>query len=876
MTGNSLMMRLQLQLAEKVTGPLKNIGASSKTAAGGLQATRDRLRELERQNTIVQRLRQQQAAFKATANQLKINQANLESLKRSGSATVAQIKAQTALVDRGTTSFKRQAAQLAQLRTHASNSGIGKLSTDEKRLGTEITRTTQLLRQQEQTLRRTEQLRSQRNRGLGTAAAIGGTGLGMRMTGQRGLTMGAHLIAPGMSYNQQMARVQALARLDGNSEDMRLLREQSRYLGATTMFSATEAAQGQAFLAMAGFTPENIMAAMPGMLNMSLAGDIDLARTADIASNISSGFGIDPKEMNRVADVLTMAFTSSNVNLEMLGDTMKYVAPNARALGVSMEETAALAGLLGNVGIQGTQAGTAMRGMFIRMSAPPAAARKALRDLNISIADASGNMRELPDILLDVAKATEHMGNVDRMRYVTQIFGREPSSAVTELLNQSSTGDMQRFIEAMRQSEGAAARVAHVMTDNLGGSLDELKSIWEDVGISIFEQNKDLLRELVDSLTKVIEGVNNWIQKNPELAKWITRIVIGILALIAAVGALMMILAPMIGMTVMLKFGLGMLGIKFGGLIPIIASVGRALFTLGLSMLTNPLFLAISALALAGYLIYKNWDSIVWFFQDIWDQLKTAFNGGIGSLSAFILNWSPIGLFYKAMAVVLDYFGITLPENFTTFAGNIFSSFGNAVLENGKMLLVWFGNVIMSVFTWFMVDLPNAFSGFGGMLMQGLINGIKNAVGAVKDAIYSIGESVVSWFREKLNINSPSKVFATLGTSIPEGAALGITRGLPFIEDASRSMANTALEGLPVIEGNTIATSGGAFRFDTRAPVAAATGGPNISMGSDHVEIHIHGSGMDAQAIAHAVAMELDKRDRAKQASARSSLFDRS
>lgn len=873
MTGNSLMMRLQLQLAEKVTGPLKNIGASSKTAAGGLQATRDRLRELERQNTIVQRLKQQQAAFKATANQLKINQANLESLKRSGSATAAQIKSQTALVDRGTTAFKRQAAQLAQLRTRASNSGIGKLSTDEKRLGTEITRTTQLLRQQEQTLRRTEQLRSQRNRGLGTAAAIGGTGLGMRMTGQRGLTMGAHLIAPGMSYNQQMARVQALARLDGNSEDMRLLREQSRYLGATTMFSATEAAQGQAFLAMAGFTPENIMAAMPGMLNMSLAGDIDLARTADIASNISSGFGIDPAQMQRVADVLTATFTSANVNMEMLGETMKYMAPIARAAGVSLEDSAAMAALLGNVGIQGSTAGTQLRQMLTQLSTSGA---EKLKKLGIQAQDTDGNLRDVTALLFELDQATKHMGSAERLGILKDVFDQRAMAGASELMQQIADGKLQEFAAMLRNSEGAAARVAHVMTDNLGGSLDELKSIWEDVGISIFEQNKDLLRGLVDSLTKVVEGVNNWIQKNPELAKWITRIAVGILALITAVGALLMVLAPMIGMAVMLKFGLGMLGIKFSGLIPIIISVGRALFTLGLSMLTNPLFLAISALALAGFLIYKNWDGIVWFFKDIWEQLKTAFNGGIGSLSAFILNWSPIGLFYKAMAVVLDYFGITLPENFTTFAGNIFSSFGNAVLENGKMLLVWFGNVFMSVFTWFMVDLPNAFSGFGGMLIQGLINGIKNAMGAVKDAISNVGSSVLNWFKEKLGIASPSKMFIRAGIEISNGAAIGISDGLPDVKRASLHLADTAMEGLPIIEGNTVMTTGGAFKFDTQAPIAATSSGQSISMGSDHVEIHIHGGGMDAQAIARAVALELDKRDRAKLASARSSLFDRS
>src|SRR5690606_12610984 len=137
------------------------------------------------------------------------------------------------------------------------------------------------------------------------------------------------LLAEGAEFSKVMSEVQALTRLDKGSDQLAMLREQARHLGATTMFSATDAARGQRFLAMAGFTPEAIKAAMPSLLDMALAGDMELGRTADIASNILSAFKLDPSKMGYVSDVLTKAFTTSNMSLEQLGETMKYVAPVA-------------------------------------------------------------------------------------------------------------------------------------------------------------------------------------------------------------------------------------------------------------------------------------------------------------------------------------------------------------------------------------------------------------------------------------------------------------------------------------------------------------------------------------------------------------------
>ncbi len=158
------------------------------------------------------------------------------------------------------------------------------------------------------------------------------------------------------------------------------------------------------FLAMAGFKTNEIVKTMPGMLQLASAGVIDLGRAADISSNILTGFGLAAGDMARVGDVLTNAFTTSNTSLEMLGQTMKYVAPIAKGTGASIETVAAMAGKLGDAGIQADQAGTALRSMFIRLAKQPTMTAEALKQLGVAVKDANGDMRQMPDVLKDIAE----------------------------------------------------------------------------------------------------------------------------------------------------------------------------------------------------------------------------------------------------------------------------------------------------------------------------------------------------------------------------------------------------------------------------------------------------------------------------------------
>lgn len=231
-------------------------------------------------------------------------------------------------------------------------------------------------------------------------------------------------LRPAIDFERAMAEVAAVARAD--DEELARLTETARELGATTPWAASEAAAGMKFLAMAGFEASETIDAMPGMLQLASAGAIDLARASDIASNILTGFGMQAGEMGYLGDVLTNTFTSSNTDLGMLGETMKYVAPNAQALGVSLEQTAAMAGKLGDAGIQGSQAGTALRAMMLRLAALPKPAADAMAELGIRTVDASGNLRDMPTILAEVHEALQKLGTGEQAKLINDILAWKP------------------------------------------------------------------------------------------------------------------------------------------------------------------------------------------------------------------------------------------------------------------------------------------------------------------------------------------------------------------------------------------------------------------------------------------------------------------
>ncbi|MGI4812145.1 MAG: phage tail tape measure protein, partial [Janthinobacterium lividum] len=576
--GNDLKLRVLFNMVDGVTAPLRGIMGGSKNLAKALKGTREELSKLQKVQKDVTAFREMRTGLSSTSNSLTTARERVKGLARSlrdygppSQQMTANLNAAREAARRLTSQQKKQATELQQVRQRLAGAGIDtrNLAEHQRTLAAQIAGSNRALAMQEEKLNRVTRAsrKMQANRKAfdnakqfaGSTAAVGATsgalGGGILMSLKSVLT-------PAVQYNAAMSKVQALGQLDKNSEDFKALRQQSRDLGASTSFTDTQIAQGQGFLAMAGFRPQKIIKSMPGMLNMAKAGGIGLDRAADISSNILTGFGLDPDDMDRVSDVMTMTFTTSNTNLEMLGETMKYVGPVARAAGMDLEQASATAGLLGNAGIQASQAGTTLRSMLLRLASPTSKATKALKELKVSSLDAKGNVRDIPSILRDVAVATEKMGSGKRLGYLKRIFGEEPAAGMAELISQQGVRGIEKYVEIVRNSGGAAQRIGQIMSDNLAGDLQLTQSALEDLGITMSDSVDSPLRKVTQWVNKAILAVSKWAQRNPELTATLTKIALVLGAVLTVAGMLTLTLAAVVVPLAAVKMSLGVLGIK--------------------------------------------------------------------------------------------------------------------------------------------------------------------------------------------------------------------------------------------------------------------------------------------------------------------------
>lgn len=734
-----------------------------------------------------------------------------------------------------------QSQQLSTLRSRLETAGIStdRLGDHESQLAAQMARANAAMDKQKARLaaltkqqERLARAKQQYDKTQAMAGSMAATGAGGLATGSGILYAGSRLLAPGLDFDTGMSKVQALTRLSGDSPELAALREQARQLGASTQFTAGNAADAQGFLAMAGFNPQAIRAAMPGMLALAKAGDSELADTADIASNILTGFNLQAGDMGRVGDVLVGAFTRSNTNLQMLGETMKYVAPVAAGVGQDIETMAAMAGKLGDAGIQGSMGGTALRAIISRLAKPPKMAAKALEELGIQAADADGNLRDMPSILTELYDKTKALGSAEQAGFFKSIAGEEAFSALQVLVKQAGSGALQEFIGTLREANGEAEQTARVMGDNLRGDLKALGSAWEDLGIQISDQQNGPLRGITQGITKVIGSVKTWVAENPALASQLVKTAAGFGLLMAGMGGLTLAMASILGPFAMVRYGLSTMTIYGRGAFTILTFLGRTalplvatgLKALAVAAMANPILAIITGIAVGAALIYSNWDRIGPYFAGLWGEIKAGFSGGLSGIAATIINFSPLGLFHRVFAGVMGYFGIELPAKFTEF---------------------------------------------GGMIMQGLINGIKNAASSVKESVVGAASGAIDSFKSRLGIHSPSRVFAELGGYTMQGYGQGLL-----------AEQSNPLSALQQIGSNLVAagsqTIGGQVAFDARGPLAAGSAAAQAAPAAGATyNINIHAApGQDANAIARAVAQELDKRERAKGARQRSALYD--
>ncbi|EPO5351113.1 phage tail tape measure protein [Klebsiella michiganensis] len=560
-----LSIRVAFSAIDKLTRP---VSAASKAIGGlsdSLKKTQSSIKDLEKSASSFDRLRSQ---ANDTALKLRNTQRAFDGLNQKQREGGQLTEAQTARLEtlrnklsRLTDTYNKQTTQLRAAGQAVRQHGVN-LTAGSGAVQSAIRRTEQYalsLERERQRLAAVTRAQASYEKAKETGARLRGGGtMAIAGAAAAGYT-GGRFLAPAVGFDEEMSRVQALTRLDKGDSQLAALRAQAKKLGAETAFTTRDAASGQAFLAMAGFTPQSIQAALPGVLNMALAGGMDLGESADIGSNILSQFTLPAGEMDRVSDVLTAAFTRTNTDLRSLGDTMKYAGPVASKLGISLEEAAGMAGILANNGLRGSDAGTAMRSSLARLASPTAGAAKALKQLGVSISDASGKMRPVETILLDLYKATKKYGQVDQVGFFKDIAGEEAFVGLQTLVAGAGSGELQKLIDALKAASGEASAVAKKMADNLGGDLKNLDSAWEGFRIQVEETADGPLRKLTQNLSDIITAASEWVKANPRLAQTLLLVVGGALALTVAIGALSLAVGILIGPLAKLQLGFTLL-----------------------------------------------------------------------------------------------------------------------------------------------------------------------------------------------------------------------------------------------------------------------------------------------------------------------------
>ncbi len=510
--------------------------------------------------------------------------------------------------------------------------------------------------------------------------SFGKSARGFGKTATAGMTapivaFGAVTLKSAVDFERSMNRIEALSGETGDS--LTNLRKLALDLGSSTAFSAKQSADAMGFFAQAGWDANQVLAATPAILNLAAASNTDLARSADIASNIMGQFKIPAMEASRVADVLAATTASANVDMEMLAESFAKAGPVARRYGLTLEDTAAAVGLLGNVGIQGSTAGTAMKNAMLAMVNPVGEAGKMLKFLGVATKDAQGDLLPLADVMADFANGIGSLGSGDQLKAINLLFGKISLAGASELMDQAKTGKFQEYADSLKNVEGRAKSMAEILLKGAPGAMARFTSAFEGMTLAI--ASSGLLDWFSETLIAVTGFFTSISKTSPELLK-IGVIIAGVVAvagpLLIAIGMMSTGFGVIASGTVVAWAGLS----KLVGFMPTVASGMVTAFTAITSaakvlfavVAANPIILIFGAIAIAvaaaAYVIYDNWDNIANFFSEQFEAIGKAFDEGfLSGMVELVKRMNPFTLLKEAADGLFTYLtGIDLGQWMTS------------------------------------------------------------------------------------------------------------------------------------------------------------------------------------------------------------------
>lgn len=455
------------------------------------------------------------------------------------------------------------------------------------------------------------------------------------------LGLGTAAVKVTSDFESAMSKVSAISGATGG--DLDALNKKAQEMGAKTKFSATESAEAFTYMAMAGWKTEDMLSGIDGIMSLAAADGLDLATTSDIVTDALTAFGLSASDSGHFADVLAKASSNANTNVSMLGESFKYAAPVAGALGYSAEDTAIALGLMANAGIKGSQGGTALRGSLTRLIKPTDEAAVLMEQYGLSMTNADGSMKSLGEVMNMLRDKLGGLTEAEQAQVAAQIFGQEAMSGMLAIIN-ASDSDYAKLTDAIYDADGAAQQMADTMLDNLSGQLTLLKSALEGLAIQFGEILMPYIKQFVTWLQNLTQKLQELTPEQKEqIVKWA--------AIAAAIGPVLMVLGK-------LTSSVGSIITTFGK-IPGAIAKAKSAFTAVSAAIGGISAPVVAVVAVIGVLIaaFANlWKTNEEFrnkMTAIWDGIKSKFEsfaqGIVDRLNALGFDFENFGEVVKAI-----------------------------------------------------------------------------------------------------------------------------------------------------------------------------------------------------------------------------------
>ncbi len=966
-------LRLEVILAavDKVTGPLKGVIKGSRETAAAVSEAQLALKKMEAEQRKLQRLQSAMPAMGRERNAMRVEQAKLDALTASGTATAKQIKAQEQALQQQTSAYERQRAVVLRLRAELNAMGVGNTAQAQQRLASGIAAANTQLELQNRKLdaqrkieERLQAVRGKHEKQMHRIAMAGALAAGSAHVGQR---MGGALMQPVAAFaDSESASSQLKAAMmgaDGSvAPEYQQILDKAKELGNRLPGTTADFIRMMTVLRQEGMSAKAVLGGLgDAAANLGVLLGTGPEEAATKMAKMQDSLRATEDEMGKVADLMQRAkylgadmdFMQSAIgNAAPVMDVMKIQGAQA------MQTIAPMAVMMNQAGMEdGGSVGNAVRKIYDRAMNSKKVG-KANRELEnagagfkLDFTDGRGEFGGLENLFDQLAKLRK-LSTTDRGMVINALWGDDAET--TRVLSKwidSNLDGYRQTVEKMQAQADLQQRVNEQLgtlknvADAAAGSYSNLLT---ELGASIAPE----LKAIITWLGEMAVGMGGWARENPKTTRAIMLTVAALGVLLTVAGAITMAIVAVLGPMTAARFllgkwalgllasraagpgaasSLGLLARAFSLVKPAVMGAGRAVLWLGRALLATPWGRVLSLLAFSATMVYNNWEGIKGGLVAIWDgitgRISEAISGGVGSWLALLLDFSPIGILHSVMAFGLDALGIELPARFSTLGGNLIRGLVGGITRalgwlNDTAAGLWNGLVSTAASVWgritesisglidggvaawaarllnfsplgilwagitaaltaLGISVPAQFHSLGGFVVDGLIGGITSRAAALRDAVTGIASSAAEWFKEKLGIASPSRVFMEYGGWISEGAALGMQGGAGAVRTAALAVAAAAAlplqaAAVPSAAGVAVGNPGAALRMDTRPPLAmpaAQAAQPAAGGGTYHITINA-APGMDEKALARAVAAELDRRERAKRSRVLSAMSD--